>query len=114
AHSPGLSGPSRRTLRTNLRFLAHRVAPHLNPADAPLSRERAKAPYSPAEIAGFLALAAAQPTAGPRLRAAAPARPGARAGPGGGVGCGWARARGGGGRPGGGPGPATCPAAAAA
>jgi len=71
AHSPGLSGPSRRTLRTNLRFLGRRVAPHLNPADAPLPRERAKAPYSPAEIAGFLALAAAQPTAGRRMRAAA-------------------------------------------
>jgi integrase len=36
----------------------------------PLSRERAKAPYSAAEIAGFLALADAQPTAGRRMRAA--------------------------------------------
>jgi hypothetical protein len=71
AHSPGLSPPARRTLRTNLRFLARRVVPHLNPADAPLSREQAKAPYSPAEIDGFLALAAAQPTAGRRMRAAA-------------------------------------------
>jgi hypothetical protein len=71
AHSPGLSPPARRTLRTNLRFVARRVAPQLNPADAPLPRERAKAPYSPAEIAGFLALAAAQPTAGRRMRAAA-------------------------------------------
>jgi integrase len=71
AHSPGLSPPARRTLRTNLRFVARRVAPHLNPADAPLPRERAKAPYSPAEIDGFLALAAAQPTAGRRMRAAA-------------------------------------------
>src|SRR5262249_47556432 len=43
AHSPGLSPPARRTLRTNLRFVARRVAPHLNPADAPLPRERAKA-----------------------------------------------------------------------
>jgi hypothetical protein len=71
AHSPGLSSPSRRTLRTNLRFLARRVAPQLNPADAPLPRERAKAPYSPAEIGGFLALAAAQPTVGRRMHATA-------------------------------------------
>ncbi len=71
AHSPGLSPPSRRTLRTNLRFLARRVAPQLNPADAPLPRERAKAPYSRAEIDGFLALARAQPTPGRRMRAAA-------------------------------------------
>jgi integrase len=70
AHSPGLSGPARRTLRTNLRFLARAVVPHLDPADAPLPRERAKAPYSPAEISGFLALAAAQPTAARRARAA--------------------------------------------
>jgi hypothetical protein len=36
----------------------------------PLPRERAKAPYSAAEIAGFLALADARPTAGRRMRAA--------------------------------------------
>jgi hypothetical protein len=71
AHAPGLTGVTRRTLRTNLRFLARAVVPHLTPADAPLPRERAKAPYSPAEIAGFLALAAAQPTAARRARAAA-------------------------------------------
>jgi len=70
AHAPGLSGPARRTLRTNLRFLARAVVPQLVPADAPLPRERAKAPYSPAEIAGFLALADAQPTAARRARAA--------------------------------------------
>jgi integrase len=70
AHSPGLSGPARRTLRTNLRFLARRVAPHLCPADVPLPRERAKAPYSPAEIGGYLALADAQPTRARRMRAA--------------------------------------------
>jgi hypothetical protein len=69
-HAPGLSGPARRTLRTNLRFLARRVVPQLCPADAPLPRERAKAPYSPAEIAGYLALADAQPTAARRMRAA--------------------------------------------
>ena len=76
AHAPGLSGPARRTLRTNLRFLARRVVPHLAPADQPLPRERAKAPYSPAEIDGYLALAAAQPTAARRMRATAPGLPG--------------------------------------
>jgi integrase len=71
AHAPGLTGPARRTLRTNLRFLARAVVPQLHPADAPLPRERAKAPYSPAQIGGYLALAAAQPTAARRMRAAA-------------------------------------------
>jgi integrase len=42
----------------------------LYPADMPLPRERAKAPYSAAEIGGFLALADAQPTAERRARAA--------------------------------------------
>jgi integrase len=70
AHGPGLSGPARRTLRTNLRFLAGTVVPQLHPADLPLPRERAKAPYSPAEIGGYLALADAQPTAARRMRAA--------------------------------------------
>jgi len=70
AHAPGLSGVARRTLRTNLRFVARQAAPHLGPADAPLPRERAKAPYSPAEIAGYLALAAAQPTPARQARAA--------------------------------------------
>jgi hypothetical protein len=70
AHGPGLSGAARRTLRTSLRFIARQVVPHPGPADAPLPRGRAKAPYTPAEIAGFLALAAAQPTPGRRARAA--------------------------------------------
>jgi hypothetical protein len=61
--APGLSPAARRTLRTNLRFIGRRVVPHLYPADLPLPRERSKAPYSPAEIGGFLALADAQPTA---------------------------------------------------
>ena len=68
--APGLSGVSRRTLRTNLRFIARRVVPQLAPADVPLPRERAKAPYSPAEIDGYLALAGAQPTAERRMRTA--------------------------------------------
>ena len=71
AHAPGLSGPARRTLRTSLRFLARQVVPQLDPADAPLPRERAKARYTAAEIGGYLALAAAQPAAARRARAAA-------------------------------------------
>ena len=68
AHAPGMSGAARRTLRTNLRFLARRVMPHLDPAGAPLPRERAKAPYTRQEI---VALAAAQPAPGRRSRASA-------------------------------------------
>jgi integrase len=68
--APGISAVARRTLRTNLRFIARRVVPQLFPADAPLPRERSKAPYSAAEIAGYLALADAQPTAARRMRAA--------------------------------------------
>jgi len=67
--APGLSPVARRTLRTNLRFTGRRVVPHLYPADLPLPRERAKQPYSPAQIGGFLALADAQPTTGRRMRA---------------------------------------------
>jgi hypothetical protein len=70
AHGPGLSGPARRTLRTNLRFLARKVVPQLRPADAPLPREHAKAPYTPAEVDGYLALAGTQPTMARRMRAA--------------------------------------------
>ncbi len=36
AHAPGISGASRRTLRANLRFIARRVVPHQDTADAPL------------------------------------------------------------------------------
>ena len=68
--APGLSGVARRTLRTNLRFIGRRVVPQLYPADLPLPRERAKQPYGPAEISGYLALADAQPTAERRMRAA--------------------------------------------
>jgi len=66
--APGLTGVTRRTLRTNLRFIGRRVVPQLYPADLPLPRERAKAPYSQPEIGGFLALADAQPTAERRMR----------------------------------------------
>jgi integrase len=68
--APGLSPVARRTLRTNLRFIGRRVVPRLYPADLPLPRERAKAPYSAAQVAGYLALAGAQPTAERRMRAA--------------------------------------------
>ncbi len=68
--APGLSGVARRTLRTNLRFIGRRVVPQLYPADLPLPRERAKEPYTAAEISGYLALADAQPTAERRMRAA--------------------------------------------
>jgi integrase len=68
--APGLSGVARRTLRTNLRFIGRRVVPQLYPADVPLPRERAKQPYGPAQIDGYLALADAQPTAERRMRAA--------------------------------------------
>jgi integrase len=67
--APGLSPVARRTLRTNLRFIGRRVVPQLYPADLPLPRERAKQPYSAAQIAGFLALADAQPTMARRMRA---------------------------------------------
>jgi integrase len=68
--APGLSPVARRTLRTNLRFIGRRVVPQLYPADLPLPRERAKQPYSRAEIAGYLALADAQPATARRMRAA--------------------------------------------
>ena len=64
-----MSGPTRRTLRTNLRFVAARVGPGLGPAPVRLSRERSKAPYSQTEIARYLALADAQPTTARRMRA---------------------------------------------
>ena len=70
AHAPGLTGVTRRTLRTSLRFIARAVVPALHPADAPLPRERAKAPYTRAEIDGYLALADAQPTHARAMRAA--------------------------------------------
>jgi len=68
--APGLSPVARRTLRTNLRFTGRRVVPQLYPADVPLPRERSKQPYGPAQIAGYLALADAQPTPQRRMRAA--------------------------------------------
>ena len=68
--APGLSPVARRTLRANLRFIGRRVVPQFYPADLPLPRERSKEPYSPAQIAGYLALADVQPTTGRRMRTA--------------------------------------------
>jgi integrase len=66
-----VSPATRRTLRSNLRALARAVQPFADREPVPLPRERAKAPYSDSEIAGYLALAAAQPTLARRMRAAA-------------------------------------------
>jgi hypothetical protein len=63
--SPGTT----RTLRTNLRFVAKQLAAANSPAPAALPRERSKCPYSSSEIAGYLALADAQPTEARRQRA---------------------------------------------
>jgi integrase len=62
-----LSGAARRTVRTNLRHVALRVLPVVAPAT--LSRERAKQPYTDAQIAAFLGLADAQPTRARAMRA---------------------------------------------
>jgi integrase len=66
-----VSPATRRTLRTNLRALARAVQAHPQPAPVALARERAKAPYSEAEIGGYLALAGAQSTLARRMRATA-------------------------------------------
>lgn len=64
----GASEPARRTARTNLRFVARRAAPEVchPPLPRSLRRNRAKAPYSPSEVAAWLALGATQPTAARR------------------------------------------------
>lgn len=64
-----MSEPTRRTVRTNLRAIERAVRP--GPPPVALSRERAKAPYTRAEIAAYLALADAQPTTARRLHASA-------------------------------------------
>src|SRR5260370_3573748 len=63
----------------NLRFVARAVVPALVPADAPLPAS-GKAPYTPAEIGGYLALADAQATIARRMRAAGQVCLGAGAG----------------------------------
>ena len=57
-----LSGPTRRTLRTNCRALGRALEAYPAPRPVPLPRERAKTPYTGTEISAFLALADAQPT----------------------------------------------------
>jgi integrase len=67
-HGASLGPATRRTLRSNLRFLAAACITTAPPAPVPLSRERAKAPYGRAEIEAYLALADAQPTQSRRMR----------------------------------------------
>jgi integrase len=66
-----LSPASVRTLRTNLRALVRACERYPEPWPLPLARERAKQPYSEAEIEGFLRLAACQSTERRRKRAIA-------------------------------------------
>lgn len=66
-----LSPATRRTLATNLRHLARKAQAHPQPAPLPLPRERAKPPYSDAQIAAYLACAQAQSTLSRRMRASA-------------------------------------------
>lgn len=75
-----VSPATRRTARTNLRFVARHLDPHAAPSPAALSRERAKPPYTPAEIAAYLALCDAQPTLARRHRLGALVSLGAGAG----------------------------------
>ncbi|MHB8496599.1 MAG: hypothetical protein ACYDES_01130, partial [Acidimicrobiales bacterium] len=63
------SAAGRRTLRTNLRFVAGMLERGCAPSPTPLPRERAKSPYTEAEIASYLALASAQPAPARRHRA---------------------------------------------
>jgi len=58
---PQMSPASVRTIRTNLRFVAHRVLDG-GAARALIPRERAKSPYSAKEISSYLRLADSQPT----------------------------------------------------
>jgi integrase len=67
----GLSPASRLTLRTNLRAVARSLERYPRPEPVALARERAKAPYSEAEIEGYLRLARAQGTDARRMRATA-------------------------------------------
>ena len=64
-----MSQPTRRTVRSNLRAIARELRP--GPPSVALSRERAKDPYTEAEVACYLSLADAQPTEGRRQRASA-------------------------------------------
>ncbi len=65
-----MSSPTRRTLKTNLGYLASHVPGH-GPALTLCPREHAKVPYTDGEIALFLVLADAQPTPARRHKASA-------------------------------------------
>jgi hypothetical protein len=65
------SPATRRTLRTNLRHLTRALAAHPQPAPVALPRERAKPPYSDAQIAAYLACAQAQSTITRRMHGGA-------------------------------------------
>lgn len=65
-----MSLPTRRTLKTNLVYLASHVPGH-GPELSFCPREHAKAPYTDGEIALFLALADAQPTPARRHKSSA-------------------------------------------
>lgn len=67
----GVSAATRRTLRTNLRALARAADRYPEPQPVPLARERAKQPYTDAEIDGYLRVAAAQSSERRRMRASA-------------------------------------------
>jgi integrase len=67
----GFTPATRRTLRSNLRALQRALEAYPQPRPMSLRRERAKAPYSPDEIEGYLRLAEAQPTRARRMRASA-------------------------------------------
>lgn len=69
---------TRRTIRANLRALLGARHPLVSPPT--LARGRAKPPYSPAELASYLALADAQPTTNRRRRLVAVLSLGAGAG----------------------------------
>ena len=63
------SVPTRLTIRANLRYLQRLLLEHTTPPPVGYSRARAKAPYSPGEIAQFLLCAKSQPTPLRRARA---------------------------------------------
>jgi integrase len=63
-----VSAGARRTLRTNVRHVARAVLGG-SPVPVALARERAKAPYTEAQIDAYLGLADAQPTIARRMRA---------------------------------------------
>lgn len=67
----GLSPASVRTVRTNLRALARSLERYPEPPPVALARERAKRPYTPVEIEGYLRLAGMLSTRRRRMRASA-------------------------------------------